>query len=88
MYLAELPWRRGCSVIRGAPRGLFSFFSVLSNKAPFALPPIMVSSVFCAQKLFFGPSLWGPVKVKHLILIPNQEEENVKTFTGRWENRL
>ena len=40
MYLAELPWRRGCSVIRCAPRGIFNFLSVFSNKAPFGLPPI------------------------------------------------
>ena len=44
MHLAELPWRRGCSVIRGAPRGLFSILlSVFSNKAPFGLPPIILT---------------------------------------------
>ena len=65
MHLAELPWRRSCSAIRGAPRGLFSFLS----KAPFGLPPIVVvvvfplassysrmtvSSVLCAQNILFS----------------------------------
>ena len=67
MYLAELPWRRGCSVIRCAPRGLFSFLSVFFNKAPFGLPPIgyssysrvAISSVLCAQNIYFSAQTRG-----------------------------
>ena len=69
MYLAELPWHRGCSVIRGASRELLSFFSVSSTKLHLASHPlassysrVTVSSVFCAQNTFCGPSVWGPVK--------------------------
>ena len=69
MYLAELAWRRGCSVIRGAPRGLFSF---LSNKALFGLFPLASSKscdgfisilYFVPKTFFFGPSgVYGPFK--------------------------
>ena len=78
MYLAELPWRRGRSVIRGAPRGLFTFLSVFSIKLHLASHPlassysrVTVSSVFCAQNIYmFGPSVvWGPVKMQPLLNI-------------------
>ena len=74
MYLAELPWRRGCSVIRCAPRGLFSFLSVSLIKLHLASLPLAssysraaVSSVFCAQNIFFSAQTRGaPVSVSHV----------------------
>ena len=73
MYLAELPWRRGCTVIRGAQRGLFSFLSVFFNKAPFIWPHShwleattvmrLFHQYFVPKICFFGPNAWGPVKI-------------------------
>ena len=66
MYLAELPWRRGCSVIRGAPRWLFSFLSVFSNKSSFGLPLIGQQLQSCdgftsvsVHKIYFSTQVWG-----------------------------
>ena len=64
MYLAELPWRRGCSVIQGAQRGLFSFLSVFFNKASFGLVATVMwlfHQYFVPKMFFFGPNAWGPV---------------------------
>ena len=70
MYLAELPWRRGCSVSEVPKEGssVFSLFSL--TKLHLASLPlasnyshvVAVSSVFCAPNIFFGPNAWGPVK--------------------------
>ena len=67
MYLAELPWRRGCSVIRGAQEGssVFSLFSLIklhltSHPLASSYSRVTVSSVFCAQNIFFRPKCVGP----------------------------
>ena len=66
MYLAELPWCRGCSVIRCALRGLFSFLSVFLIKLHLASLPlassysrVAVSSVFWAHKIYFSAQTRG-----------------------------
>ena len=67
MCPAELPWRRGCSVIRGAPRALF--LSVFSNKAPFGLPPMTGKITLSSSHTLLKPKL-GLVSV--LLLTQDQ----------------
>ena len=66
MYLAELPWRRGCSVIRCAPRvsSVFSLFSLIKlhlASLPLAssYSRVAVSSVFWAQNIYFSAQTRG-----------------------------
>ena len=49
--------------------------SVFSNKAPFGLPllassysRVTASSVFCAQNIFSGPSVWAPLTNKNIVV--------------------
>ena len=42
-----MPGRRGCSVTRGAPRGLSKFLPVSSNKTPFGLSPVGLEKQSC-----------------------------------------
>ena len=77
MYLAELPWRRGCSVIRCAPRGLFSFLSVFLITLYLASLPlassysrVAVSSVFWAHNFFFSAQTRGAPLSLQMVFSP------------------
>ena len=92
MYLAELPWRRGCSVIRCASRGLFSFLSVFFNiliKLHLASLPlassysrVAVSSIFCAQNIFFSAQTRGaPLRDQDYRNMIIEEMESIVVIT-------
>ena len=62
--LSEVP-NKGSSVF-----SLFSLIKLHLASLPLAssYSHVAVSSVFCAQNIFFGPNAWGPVKYAPLTL--------------------
>ena len=65
--LSELP-QEGSSVF-----SLFSLIKLHLASHPLAINSsysrVTVSSVFCAQIIFFGPSVWGPVYLNEMLLL-------------------
>ena len=67
MYLAELPWRRGCSPLSEVTKkgsSVFSLFSLIKlhlASLPLAssYSHVAVSSVFCAQNIYFSAKTRG-----------------------------
>ena len=77
MYLAELPWRVVVPLSEVPQEGssVFSLFSLIklhlvSHPLASSYSRVTVSSVFCAQNIFFRPSVWGPVEAALYTIVP------------------